>query len=212
MNKKQVLESKNNRMDKNREGIIFENSKEVLDYMEANNSYSLYLWVDHNPKGEGKRTKLLFEMIYNDSITSWLPENLLPEDPVDYQFNTSWAKYYEGTFTLAEETEDLRFRRPDVYEVGDLVQVMDIAREVGGFEIWSTKAQDMVGNVYIINTVNDNSNGVYYNLKNGEGEYRFPCYCVKKKPQVFQAIMKAFEKLSDENKQIIIEAMNELKH
>jgi len=197
---------------------IFEDAGEVVKYMKARNIFRLYLWVDSNPRGEGKRTKLLFE-IYNDSISSLLPENLLPEDPVGYQFNTYWAKYYEGTFTIAEgnidyiggtvwsakygktlspteesvereEAVDLRFRRPDVYEVGDLVQVMDIAREVGGFETWSKKAQDMVGNVYIITCVNDNFNGVYYNLENGEGEYRFPYYCVKKTTQVKEATAK----------------------
>ena len=59
-------------------------------------------------------------------------------------------------------------------KVGDKAIILENCREVGTFESWSDKHKDMVGKVFPVEEVFDDSDGVYYHINN----YHFLHNCV----------------------------------
>ena len=79
--------------------------QEVLDRYQEEATF--LAWVDHNPIGKGKRTKLQFFRChqYGDIIGSWVKEqeNI---DGVDYSDEGSWKYDYTGLFEIVDEYMD----------------------------------------------------------------------------------------------------------
>lgn len=77
---------------------------------EAIKRYGYYkifrFWVDHNPFGSGKRT-LLKGYIGDEILNTW--GNAQDEiDGIDYAFGKMWRDDYTGTFTFAEDVEEVK--------------------------------------------------------------------------------------------------------
>jgi hypothetical protein len=60
--------------------------------------------------------------------------------------------------------------------VGDTVEVLEVAREVGNYEYWWEEKKEMIGKQFCIERVCDNEYGTYYGLN----EWVFPHYTVRK--------------------------------
>ena len=79
--------------------------QEILDRYQEETDF--IAWVDHNPHGEGKRTKLEFRRFnqFGDVIGSWA-EGQKNIDGVDYYYGTEWNWDYTGLFEIVEEEPD----------------------------------------------------------------------------------------------------------
>jgi hypothetical protein len=90
-------------------------------------------------------------------------------------------KWYEGYYDLI--LEDNQNTKPEVYQVGDKVEILENARECGDFHIWASEKHNMVGQLgFEINEVVDGMGGIRYWIYNFEksGIFLFPHYCVRR--------------------------------
>jgi len=100
-------------------------------------------------------------------------------DGQDYSFfREEWQFSYNGNFTLINPNPYQSFK-PEVYMVKDMVKVLDNARGCGSFESWDTEKIKMIGEVFEISEVIDDTYGIYYIL-NTPNKYTFPHYCLRR--------------------------------
>lgn len=95
--------------------------------------------------------------------------------------------------------------KPKVLPVGTKVRILEIAREVGGFDEWENKKKEMVGKIGVITEVNDGSSGVYYGVWNGDKTVwlYIPAYAVapvfeEEKPDTWNELKQLADKMGYE--------------
>lgn len=81
---------------------------------------------------------------------------------------------YTGTFTLIDPCEG---KKPQPFEVGDYVEVLENARECGDFKDWRSEKKEYVSSTGIIRQVFDDSDGISYIVDEG---WLLPHYCLRK--------------------------------
>lgn len=83
-----------------------------------------------------------------------------------------------GTFTLI----DPQYQKPEVLKVGQKVRIMESAKKCGDYNDWSEIHQEMIGHIFTIDYVQDDSNSIYYEFYTDfpykGASYCFPNYAV----------------------------------
>ncbi len=118
-----------------------------------------------------------------------------------------WKKKY-NKFTLIDEYRNM-YSKPDLLEVGTEVEILESARDCGEYDEWSESHKEMIGEVFRIDFVQDDSNNIYYefytDIPYKGASHCFPHYCVR-----------PVEKVEEEDESIvpdfdnIIEKLNDL--
>ncbi len=161
------------------------------------------VWVDHNPNNQGEKTCLYYYIDMRGDFSTWVQsQNNI--NKIDYRSGISWIDgTYKGTFTFVPVNEGVK---PQLFEVGDLVEVCESARECGDFEDWNREKKDMIGKQYIIDKVKDDSYGIRYMISDF---YLFPHYALKKVIEAPKPIKKSVTlELTDEQLQQIKQTYN----
>jgi hypothetical protein len=107
-----------------------------------------------------------------DKVLRWADTDSYPN--IVYTWHSCEFLYDEAPFQL--DTTPFQNIKPEVYEVGDTVEVLEVAREAGNYEYWSEKVEQMIGKQFCVENVCDDCDGVSYEL----GGYHFPSYAVRK--------------------------------
>ena len=159
--------------------IKFTNAQELLAYCKKNNMSAGQVYVDNSPDGVGEHTLLWFFINFSDKINTDI-SNQHDINGVDYAYSVNWHTDYTGSFELV--LPYTQFTKPEVYAVGDTVEVLENATEIGVWtSLTSDKRQAMVGNCYKIVSVYDTVYGIYYKLEyDNSDNFYFPHYCVRK--------------------------------
>lgn len=79
--------------------------------------------------------------------------------------------------------QESQHRKPEVYQVGDIVEILENASECGDYQYWNDGAIDMVGQSgFEIRGVRDRQEGVWYSVWSGDKSdyWPFPHYCVRR--------------------------------
>jgi hypothetical protein len=146
-----------------------------------------------NPCEEGG-SKILWVFIDNDN------------DIKDMFSAYYFGQQYKGTFTLI----DPRYTKPEVLEVGQKVRIMESARECEEYNEWSDEHKAMIGNVFTIDFLQDESTCIYYefytNIPYKGASHCFPHYCVmpvEEEETPERTIEDILSELSDTDKEII---------
>lgn len=156
--------------------IKFKTADELVKYCTQNNIIVAQVWVDHNPYNKGERALLWFHM-----PDAWITTHLNHKiNDIDYSYDTEWHDEYKGSFELVLQFD--QFTKPEVYQVGDVVEVLESAKDCGTYEEWEEIRRNMVGKKYRISKTHDDRSGVSYSLYNDVEEtcYSFPHYSLKK--------------------------------
>jgi hypothetical protein len=135
------------------------------------------VWVDHNPYGDGERTLLYYFINKNGDIdTNIHNQNNIKNDGYDYV--RSWYTEYKGSFELV--LPYTQFTKPEVYQVGDIVEVLENVAEIGygnpSHNSLYGIIKNMIGKQNTITCVDDNIHGVFYKIDGRS----FPSYCVRR--------------------------------
>jgi hypothetical protein len=157
-----------------------QNADKLVKLMEQHKLLGSPVWkarVDHNPHGEGSPTWLWFRIDNNGNLVTCF-NNQGNIDGIDYAWGEPWKTSYTGTFQL--DTNPFENIKPEVYEVGDIVEVLKVAREIGGYEGWPEGKKDMIGKQFRVEKVYDEITGVSYTLQNIDVYCLFPAYAVRK--------------------------------
>jgi hypothetical protein len=159
----------------------FQTADSLVEYCINNNMLAGQVWVDSNPFGDGKRTLLWFCIDTDKELSTYLGMQHKIKS-VDYAYlGIRWYNEYKGSFELVIPFD--QFTKPEVYAVGDTVEVLENVREIGNWENLSPeKRSSMIGKCYKIVTVYDDFEGIYYTLNN-RNRFVFPHYCIKKVEQ-----------------------------
>ena len=72
---------------------------QVMDKYKQGDTFTA--WVDHNPEGRGKRTKLKF-IRESDNISSYTNDQWRING-VDFGWRDCWGTFYKGLFEIVEE-------------------------------------------------------------------------------------------------------------
>lgn len=73
--------------------------------------------------------------------------------------------------------------KPEVYKVGDMVEILENARECRRYEFWDNKKTQMIASgAFEIQGVHDDMYGISYDIynKSESNHWVFPHYCVRK--------------------------------
>ncbi len=154
---------------------IFNNADELTQYCIDNNMLVGQIWVESNAHGGGKRTLLFFFIDTTGILNTYVHEQGSIEN-VDYaDKNHWWYKQYKGTFELIIPFD--QFTKPEIYQVGDLVEVLENASTITYQDghVWREE-----GNTFKITQVIDTYHGVSYRLDCSKDHDILPHYCVKK--------------------------------
>ena len=142
-------------------------------------------WVDYNPFGEGERTKLPFVRTHNRISSAF--DKSANIDGVDYAWVGSWERNYDGLFEIVEEEPtNPQHQKPEIYQVGSTVEILESARDCGTYSNWDSAKQGIIGTEQVIEKVYDDSSGVAYSMESlVDYATLVPHYCVKliSKPQ-----------------------------
>jgi hypothetical protein len=116
----------------------------------------------------------------------------------------SWWKHtYKSTFTLI----DPLYQKPEVLKVGQKVRIMESARECGDYNEWSDEHKAMIGNVFTIDFLQDESTCIYYefytDIPYKGASHCFPHYCVMPVREEERTLEDILSELSDTDKEII---------
>jgi hypothetical protein len=153
------------------------NATELVKLIEQHKLPNFPAWrakVDHNPNGEGSPTWLWFGIDDDDGFLHTYFSDQDDINNVDYAWDKHWHTIYKGTFQL--DSNPFQNIKPEVYKVGDTVEVLEVARKVGNYEYWFEKVEEMIGKRFCVENVCDDCDGVSYGL----GGYYFPSYAVRK--------------------------------
>lgn len=153
--------------------IKFTNADLLVEYCTTNNILAGQMWVDHNPKGNGRRTLLWFSINENADLDTYMITQGCINN-IDYQDNYGWHNYHTGSFELVLPFD--QFTKPEVYEIGDTVEILLNIKECGKYYLFDDEKKEMIGKEYKIEHVIDNNAGVHYVIL----DCYFPHYCVKK--------------------------------
>jgi hypothetical protein len=139
---------------------------------------TLRMRVQSNALGKGSPQWLWANLEDHLSLNTCLG-NQHDIDGVNYAFlGSSWEDLYEGTFDL--DTAPFQNVKPEVYQVGDTVEVLDTVKlDAIFYNLRSTiqeRIKDMVGKTFKIQTTYDNDHSVFYEV-NGRD---LPHYAVRK--------------------------------
>jgi hypothetical protein len=160
--------------------IKFKNADKLVEYCIKNNILAGQVWVETNALGEGTRTILWFHINCVGEINTYILNQSNIND-FDYAYMSDWHSEYKGSFELVLPFD--QFTKPEVYKVGDTVEVLENAREIGNWKNLShaEKRSPMIGNTYKIISVDDTVYGVYYTFKyDNNYNFTFAHYCVRK--------------------------------
>lgn len=176
--------------------IKFNNYPDFRKYLNDNNIWAFEFWVDSNPWGEGGRQKLRAIIFDNENISTRISGQSYING-IDYQWTDTWRTQYTGTFELVLP-ESLQHVKPEVYKQGDLVEILENARECGDFEGWVGRAKNMIGTLCEIREVRDNAYGIYYQIYTTDQSdwWWFPHYCVKKVGQKDETVELTLEQIA----------------
>ena len=164
--------------------IKFDNAYDLVEYCIIMNIITGKVWVEHDPYGNGKRALLQFYIPRSDDIvisTNVYGNKIMELDndkgfsEIDHGYEMEWVNYYKGTFELVLPFD--QHTKPEVYQVGDTVEVLENVRECGDYKEWNEQAQSLVSTKHKIVVVYDWENGVSYEIKNG---CILPHYCVRR--------------------------------
>lgn len=161
--------------------ITFKNAKELAEYCVENNKLVGQVWVESNPGSEGTRTLLNFYISGSNSNQCLYTAIYGQADigGVDYWYGTCWYDDYKGTFELVLDYCNCQFKKPEVYKVGDYIEVVESIKEVG--ENFYKLSDYEIGATYKIERVYDDAAGVYYVCEDMDDS--IPFYCVRKVEQ-----------------------------
>ena len=160
--------------------IKFTNADSLVEYCIENNMLAGQVYVDSNPHGVGERTLLWFDINSGEKLCTHIRTQYNIKG-IGYTYNSDWHEDYTGSFELVLPYN--QFTKPEVYKVGDTVEVLENVREIGNWENLSPeKRSSMIGECYKIVTVYDDFEGIYYTLNN-RNRFVFPHYCIKKVEQ-----------------------------
>ena len=163
--------------------IKFKTADKLVEYCIDNNILAGQVWVDSNPYGDGERTLLWFSIDNDNELSTCISGNDRIEG-VDYAYlGESWHGVYTGSFELV--LPFTQFTKPELYQVGDTVEVLENVRETRDWErVQSEQRKAMIGNTYKIVVVEDTICGICYELEYKDGySITFPHYCVRKVEQ-----------------------------
>ena len=154
--------------------IKFDNADSLVEYCIKNNHLAGQVWVDHSPFGDGERTLVWF-MIEDSKRIHTFAQGQHSIGNIHYTYSTFWHKKYKGSYELV--LPFTQHTKPEVYEVGDWVEVLPNVKQV----------YDSYGNgwseqetIFKITQVIDYYHGISYRL-NCDGDFNvLPHYCVKK--------------------------------
>lgn len=146
--------------------IKFKDADSLVEYCIKKNKIVGQVWVEHNPYGEGQKTLLYFVVdTFSDLCTSVKSQTSIKG--VDYDWGGSWHDEYRGTFELVLDDCDCQHQKPEVYKVGDWVEILKTIKNVGN---WNNTNNNNIGKIVKIDEVKDDYTGVYYSLE-GIGHY-----------------------------------------
>jgi hypothetical protein len=155
---------------------IFTNADSLVEYCTENNILAGQVWVEHNPLEKGDRTLLWFYISSNKIGTNIYNQHDI--EGYNYSYVHTWHNIYKGSFELVLPYN--QFTKPEVYAVGDWVEVLENAKEIGNWKNLSPEQRSsMIGKCYKIDGVSDHCSGIYYTL-NDRYSFIYPHYCVKK--------------------------------
>jgi hypothetical protein len=127
------------------------------------------IWVESNPIGEGGPQWLWAHIDHRGYLNTYLlKQNNI--NGVEYHSHEAWHGFYAGKFHL--DTAPFQNIKPEVYEVGDTVEVLGAARAIDDYEY----KIDMIGKRFEIKAIQNYPSEVGYIL-NG---WYFPSYAVRK--------------------------------
>ena len=137
--------------------------------------------VESNAKNEGGK-QMLWGNIFKGQLDTCLLEqddmNNIRYDYFDYQ----WRDKYKGTFTLIDEYRNM-YEKPEVLEIGTEVEILESARNCGEYDDWSESNKEMIGKIFKIDFVQDDSTNIYYefytDIPYKGASHCFPHYCVR---------------------------------
>ncbi len=150
--------------------ITFKSAKDLVNYCKKNNILVGQVWVETNPKGEGSRALLWF-CVQDYDLSTHFPGQC-DIDNIDYAWVDYWHETYKGSFELV--IPYTQFTKPEVYKVGDYVEVLESVKEIGSgyYDAYE------IGGKYKIEAAYDTGQGVYYACQGAS--YYIPFYAVKK--------------------------------
>ena len=154
--------------------IKFDNADDLVKYCITNNQLAGQVWIDHNPFGDGERTLVWF-MIEDSKRIHTFAQGQHSIGNIHYTYSTFWHKKYKGSFELVLPFD--QHTKPEVYQVGDTVEVLENVRECGDYEKWGEEEKFIVGKKVTIAHIEDSFYGLSYQIING---CYLPHYCVKK--------------------------------
>lgn len=128
--------------------------------------------VDSNPYNQGKQVELYYFFDHIDNFSTYIinQDNI---NGVYYCFDIRWKEDYTGTFTLLNPYQNIK---PEVYEVGDTVEVLENLKDCRNF-IETSVLKNHIGDIFTITEVFDDYSGICYTL---DSNFTYPHYCLKK--------------------------------
>jgi hypothetical protein len=91
-----------------------------------------------------------------------------------YTYHNRVIPYNEAPYQL--DTTPFQNIKPEVYNRGDMVEVLEVAREVANYEDWDDEKKEMIGKQFCIERAYTDLGGVCYGL----GDYYLPHFAVRK--------------------------------
>jgi hypothetical protein len=163
--------------------IKFNSADSLVTYCLENNLRVGQVWVDSNPYGEGEKTLLFFIITDNVFGTNICSQHDVKD--IDYAFDAYayWHSKYKGTLELLINNCDCQNMKPEVYEVGDWVEVLPNIKEIGDYDKFNSIKKEMEGKQFEITRVRDTYEGLCYTTNDS---YIFPNYCLKKVDRPFK--------------------------
>ena len=155
----------------------FDNADSLVEYCTKINHFAGQIWVKDSPYGGGERTLLWFyiqDSVQNPSDSLPLGISTFVYGNKYYAHNVGWDEY-KGTFELV--LPFTQHTKPEVYQVGDTVEVLENVRECGDYEKLGEEEKLIVGKKVTIAHVVDNFYGLSYQIING---CYLPHYCVRR--------------------------------
>jgi hypothetical protein len=161
--------------------LNIQNADELVKLMEQHKLLNFPCWrirVDHNPYGEGSPTWLR-ACIHSIGDLDTFFKDQDDIDGIDYEHISAWHTRYTGTFQL--DTTPFQNIKPEIYKIGDTVEVLEVVKDCWGFSNWPDAKKELVGKKHKIKLVYDTYTGIYYSLSISlNHNYVFPHYAVRK--------------------------------
>ena len=99
------------------------NHTEAVEYIKAQPLKAGKLKISSNPFGDGEEQTLIFYVNEHGELSSCV-EGQDDIDGVAYTNSSYWASFYKETFTPVETPCECQHKKPEVYKIGDTVEVL----------------------------------------------------------------------------------------